>query len=230
MDEKDDLVGAFYRDYYSATFEAGGVSGVSFSLTHKIVERRYQNSEYTVKQPSILEVGAGKCEHLGYVKDDFSKYVNLDLFQEPENFPGRFDERISWIQGDILDASNLTEQYDRVIVMCVLHHVHNPQKAIKNMLSKLKPGGTISIFLPSDPGFMNRLNRKLFIIPRTKRLGFHGYDLVNAREHHNHYWSLKKELNHQTVGYRGSVIHYPFFIPSASLSLFSVWTLTKPIG
>ena len=224
----DDAVGIFYRDFYSATFESGAFSGFAYSLTHKLLENSYQKSESSIDHPTILEVGAGKGEHLKFVKNDFSEYVNLDLFEAPDSFSSEYDDRVTWMQADILDVRGIRKRFDRVIVMCVLHHVNSPEKAISNMLQILKPGGVLSIFLPSDPGLLNRLNRKFFITPRVRKLGFSDYELVNAREHHNHFWALKKELLHQTKGFNRKIRYYPFSIPLASMSLFSIWTLTKP--
>ena len=52
---------------------------------------------------------------------------------------------------------------------------------IKNIKKLLKPGGTFPLFLPSDPGMLNRLIRKLFVTPSAKKLDFLQYELVNAR-------------------------------------------------
>ena len=227
MSDKDP-VEEFYLKYYTKTFNSKGIAKWSYELTHKKVESQYDRYSFNLENPRILEVGAGKAEHFSFVKPTFAEYVNLDLYPEPNDYPGKSDARVKWIQGNILNISGLDSFYDRIIVMCVLHHVDNPDLAIKNILSLLAPGGTLSVFLPSDPGFLNRLNRRLFINPRVKKLGFFDYEIVNAREHHNHYWSLNAELKYQTLNYKRKVTYYPFRIPLASLSLFSVWTITKP--
>jgi ubiquinone/menaquinone biosynthesis C-methylase UbiE len=174
-----------------------------------------------------LEYGSGKGEHLDFVSDDFSEYINLDLFETPSSYPGKGDPRISWKKGDMGELSGYDNYFDRVISMCVLHHVQFPEKVIRNSIRVLKPGGTFSLFLPSDPGLANRVNRKLFVTPKVKKLGFTDYELVNAREHHNHYWALRTELLYQVQKCDVHVKYYPLNVRMANLSLFSIWQITK---
>ena len=164
-------VDLFYRDYYTRVFNDKGLTRLSFSMTHKLVEARY--SKFSRERHDgimensgllILEIGAGKAEHLPYVSMDFQKYVMLDLLNPPEVYPGMNDPRVSWIVGDICSYDQFEEKFDRIIIMCVLHHIRDLSIALKNISKLIKPGGTISIFLPSDPGLLVRVNRKLFVL------------------------------------------------------------------
>lgn len=98
---------------------------------------------------------------------------------------------------------------------------------MQNIRRWLKPGGVFTLFLPSDPGIFNRLNRRVFVMPKARRLGFRDYDLMNAREHRNHYWSLRTELLEQFAGDRIQRQYKPFGIPSGNLSTHSFWQITK---
>jgi SAM-dependent methyltransferase len=147
----------------------------------------------------------------------------LDLFPQPENF--KDFTNAEWIQADICDPTLSLPKYDRILSMCVFHHLSDPKVAMENVKKFLKPEGCFSLFLPSDPGILNRLNRKLFVLPKTRKLGFSKYELVNAREHRNHYWALKEELEYQFKDYKISRRYYPFGIPTGNLSLFSIWTI-----
>jgi phosphatidylethanolamine/phosphatidyl-N-methylethanolamine N-methyltransferase len=215
-----DPVKDFYENYYSQVFSKNGLSSLFNSLTHKALELGVKNHK---KVGEILEIGAGKGEHYKFVKQEFENYSMLDLFSRPKDF----DEFLNanWIQADICDTNLDLQSYDRILLMCVLHHLSDPVSAIQNIKKFLKPGGTVSIFLPSDPGMLNRLNRKLFVTPSARKLGFCDYELVNAREHRNHYWALKKELEFQFEGYKISRKYYPFGLQAGNLSLFSIWTI-----
>ncbi|MDD2857615.1 MAG: class I SAM-dependent methyltransferase [Candidatus Nanopelagicales bacterium] len=222
---QDDLVRRFYDDYYSRVFNAEGFVGWSYRKTHRAVERGHSG----LPDLEILEIGAGTGEHLSFVDQSFSRYVMVDLSPEPVDPAWRGDTRITWLAGDVCKPILAGEQFDRVVSMCVLHHLHNPAAAMRNIRRWLKPGGTFTVFLPSDPGLLNRLNRGMFVTPRARRIGFPDYEVVNAREHHNHYWGLRHELQYEFRDYRIKHSYFPFRLPIADLSVFSVWNITKPL-
>ena len=221
--DSPNLVNLFYRDFYQAVFNEEGFVGWSYRKTHREVEKGQHH-----RNKRVLEIGAGSGQHLRFVKDDFMTYTMLDLFAEPRENSWSADERISWIQGDVCDISAVSGPFDRIIAMCVLHHLHDPQAALENIRDWLRPGGVFTFFLPSDPGFLNRLNRALFVSRRSRRLGFPDYEVFNAREHRNHYWGLKEELNYTFRGYDVQRRYWPFRIPLADLSLFPIWSIRKP--
>jgi len=225
-----DPVRDFYQNYYSRVFSKSGISSFFNSLTHKALEKKFNNTKTNLRSKrelQILEIGAGKGEHYRFVENDFQCYSMLDLLPEPTNFYEFKNAR--WIQGDICDVDLNLPQYDRILAMCVFHHLDDPKTALQNIKKFLKPSGTFSLFLPSDPGILNRLNRRLFVTPAAKKLGFSNYDLVNAREHRNHYWGLKVELEHQFQDFDISKKYYPFRIPLANLSLFSIWHIKSKV-
>jgi SAM-dependent methyltransferase len=149
----------------------------------------------------------------------------LDILPQPDGFSAFTGA--SWIQADICEKNLELGKFDRIISMCVFHHLSEPVVAMENIKRSLKNGGVFSLFLPSDPGIMNRIIRKLFVTPSVKRVGFEHYELVNAREHKNHYWGLKKELEYQFRDFEISRKYYPFGIPAGNLSLFSIWHIRK---
>jgi SAM-dependent methyltransferase len=178
----------------------------------------------------ILEVGAGQGEHIEYVKNEFSEYVCLDLFEKPKNWTHQYDQRLLWMKGDISKLDFDGKKFDRIIVMCVFHHLKDPFPALKNIESLLNDDGVLTFFLPSDPGVLNRMNRKIFVSPKAKKLGFSDYALVNAIEHRNHYWGLKLLVDCIFMNYKIDKRYYPLNIPSANLSLFSIWNVQKRLS
>jgi phosphatidylethanolamine/phosphatidyl-N-methylethanolamine N-methyltransferase len=220
----EDLVSRFYRDCYGDVFNSSGLVGWSYRQTHRAVEARHPDS----RGLSILEIGAGTGEHLAFVDPRFDRYVMVDLSPAPANPAWAGDDRVSWVQGDVCRPILDDAAYDRVISMCVLHHVDDPGAVLANVRRWLRPGGTFTLFLPSDPGLLNRLNRRLLVTPRARRLGFDHYEVVNAREHHNHYWGLKHELEFRFRDWQVRRRYKPFGIPAAGLSLYSVWEVTRP--
>jgi len=219
-----DVVRDFYEHYYERVFNSGGLVGWSYKSTHRQMEQRI----HLPAGASILEVGAGTGEHLPYVAPDFGRYVMVDLSGPPANPAWAGDERVSWVTGDISSELGFGEEFDRVISMCVFHHLAEPEAAMSNIKRWLKPGGVFTLFLPSDPGILNRMNRRLFVEPKARKLGFEDYRLMAAQEHRNHYWSLNSLLLEEFAGYRIQRRYKPFGIPSGNLSSHSIWHITKP--
>jgi len=218
-----DVVSDFYENYYERIFNSTGLVSWSYRLTHRQMEKGMS----APSGASILEVGAGTGEHLSYVDPDFGRYVMVDLFGPPANPSWEGDPRITWVTGDISSDLQFEGYFDRIISMCVFHHLAEPAAAMQNIRRWLKPGGVFTLFLPSDPGMFNRLNRRVFVMPKARRLGFRDYDLMSAREHRNHYWSLRTELLEQFAGDRIRRQYKPFGIPSGNLSTHSFWQITK---
>lgn len=220
-----DVVKDFYDHYYERVFNSGGLVGWSYKSTHRQVEQH-------VSLPagaSILEVGAGTGEHLPYVAQDFGRYVMVDLSAPPAAPSWGDDPRIEWVTGDISAELPIEGTFDRVISMCVFHHLADPEGAMSNIRTWLKPGGVFTLFLPSDPGLLNRVNRRLFVMPKARRLGFDQYELMAAQEHRNHYWSLRSLLLDHFHDYTIKRRYKPFGIPSGNLSSHSIWMITKPL-
>lgn len=221
---EQDVAEDFYNRYYHRIFNSGGLVGWSYKATHRQLEQH-------VNLPAgagILELGAGTGEHLPYVKPNFGQYVMVDLSGPPPDPFWSGDSRISWVTGDISSDLKFGEGFDRVLSMCVFHHLAEPEAAMGNVKKWLKPGGVFTLFLPSDPGLINRMNRRLFVMPKARKMGFEHYNLMAAKEHRNHYWSLKTMLLDQFLGYDIKRRYMPFGIPSGNLSSHSIWHITKP--
>lgn len=224
--EREIFLSNFYTKYYSKIYNTSGIAKIGFSFTHKVLESTFKGP--VSQDTSILEIGAGKAEHFPFVTHSFSKYVLLDLFEEPEIHPAKDDQRAQWVQADICNVQLTPNSFDRIISMCVLHHLEDPMEALENIAAALKPGGTFSLFLPSDPGLLTRLNRSLTVKRSSRKLGFYDYDLMAAFEHKNHYWGLRTMLTSVFTGWETTKKFFPINISSGNLSLFSIHHFTKP--
>lgn len=223
MVSREDLITDFYENYYHLIFGNNrGVSNWSYRFTHKALEKSIKGNF-----ASVLEIGAGSGEHLSYVKHQFDSYIMVDKKHSSITFD---DSRVRWLFQDINECNFNHETFNRILMMCVLHHLEDPYQSLQQIKSWLKPGGIFTFFLPSDPGIMNRINRKLFVAPLARRLGYDYYELFNALEHRNHYWALVSYIDSVFEGCEISKRYYPFGIANANMSLFSIWTIRKIRG
>jgi SAM-dependent methyltransferase len=184
----------FYEQDYKNLFYDGGSAGWATRRIHKALEKYPRKFHFD----EILEIGGGGGLHVEYVHNNYSMYTLTDILDVPlETFPqkmldqGRLRKRIE--NAESLSCAD--NSVDRVIFMCVLHHIPNVEIALKESRRVVKDGGLVSIYLPCDPGFVYRFCRKFFTEIRAKRLGI-DYRLVNAREHQNHFHQLNTLIRH----------------------------------
>ena len=132
------------------------------------------------------------------------------------------------IEYKVADVQSLPfkqNSFDRVIATCIMHHLSDFEKALLEIKRVVKYEGLVSIYLSCDPGIMNRLLRKLLIIPKARKLGFNDYDLFIAREHRNHFQSLERMIKHVFKDQNIKQRYYPFRIKSWNLNAFCTFQI-----
>lgn len=184
----------FYDVDYKKIFYDGGSAGWATDLIHKALEKYPRNFHFD----NILEIGGGSGLHVAYVNSNYKHYFLTDLLNVPlEDFAqellskGMLSKRIENAEELGIDSDSV----DRVIFMCVLHHLGDVEKALEESRRVCKNGGLVSIYLPCDPGIIYRLFRRVILQRRTRKLGIN-YDLVNAREHRNHFHQINTLIQH----------------------------------
>jgi ubiquinone/menaquinone biosynthesis C-methylase UbiE len=131
-----------------------GPIGIVSRIEHKALERNPHFSE------RILEIGGGKGDHLRFRESEsYQSYDCLDLFKPVStDFPSNVQFHVGDVQGMFFQD----DTFDLTIMTCVLHHLRDPESALKEMLRVTKSGGEIRILLAHDPGFLYRAGWKLF--------------------------------------------------------------------
>lgn len=134
---------------------------------------------------SVLEVGIG---HGGFsdilnthgVKD----YAGVDIDQSLVDHAQKNHPNHTYFTADVCEDTlpdRLGKKFDSVICFNVIEHIPEDDKAIKNMLRVLKPGGHLLLFAPAFPalysdmdtlaGHYRRYTKKTFLqaVPEEKR-------------------------------------------------------------
>ena len=176
----------YYENHYEEVVNSGIVGRFS-SQYHRLMERDFQKHRFG----KILEVGAGKGQHLHFVKCQFDKYFQTDIRVNSENAPAP-DSKTFWIKADAQDLSQFSDGlFERTIATCLIAHLPNPEKAInewRRVTSKC--GGVVSIYVPCEPSFLLRFAQKLSTRRKATKLGI-DYSSMHYREHRNHYFFIK---------------------------------------
>ena len=145
-----------FKDFYTGPnynqHMYNGLIGHFMKLSHK----RMENSK--IKKDKVLEIGPGTHPHIDYLNHDFEEYYVVDRIKELSNFFEK-NNKIKFIHHEGSDLPFENDYFDRIIISHCLEHIIDPEKILKEMHSKLKKGGTLTIGLPTDPGLMWRTGK-----------------------------------------------------------------------
>lgn len=213
-----------FAEVYDASNYASPVQARVMRASHKLVERSFGPGQAF---PRVLEVGAGTGEHLPFVRHGFDEYTLTDLDGKTLEvarskleglYPGKLKfephagSRLPYADGS----------FDRVVATHILEHISEPHLALKEWRRVLRDGGTLSILIPTDPGFAWRFARHFG--PRRNALAQGiAYDYVMAREHVNSCVNLLALLRHYFPSAREA--WWPLPVSSVDLNLFFAYNV-----
>ncbi|WP_455372058.1 class I SAM-dependent methyltransferase [Limibacillus halophilus] len=186
---------------------------------HAFLERSLREGP---ERPRILEVGTGTGAHLAFVDPGYATYLMTDLNPAVLEVAKAKAERLgagaaSTAVASALDLPYEDASFDRLIAAHVLEHLPEPHRALKEWRRVVRPGGAISILVPTDPGFAWRMGRHFGPRRQAMARGL-PYDYIMAREHVNACVNLLALIRHYFP--ERSEHWWPFRLPSVDLNLF----------
>jgi ubiquinone/menaquinone biosynthesis C-methylase UbiE len=114
------------------------------------------------KQGKILDIGCGNCRNLLPFKKldcqgiDFSK----NMLTQAKKFTQKHNFKVKLKQASASNLPFKSNQFDYVLSLAVLHHLKNPEPAIKEIHRVLTPGGEALITI------WNKLQSRFLFQPR----------------------------------------------------------------
>ena len=101
---------------------------------------------------SILEAGCGVGAQSIILaqKNPKAQITSMDISAESikkaqEKIQAHQIKNVTFLQGDIFNLPFEKNSFDHIFICFVLEHLHHPEKAIKQLLNVLKPGGSFTI-------------------------------------------------------------------------------------
>jgi phosphatidylethanolamine/phosphatidyl-N-methylethanolamine N-methyltransferase len=151
---------------------------------HRLLEEPFGRTDMFDR---VLEVGAGAGEHLPFVRHRFDQYVlgdsNLSMLHKVR----RVRQSRAGVTATALDAAALPHAdstFDRLVSVYNLEHVPHPHVVLKEWARVVRPGGILSIAIPTEGGLAWSLGRHISTRRTFRNMGF-DYDYIVAREHVN---------------------------------------------
>lgn len=224
--KKKNVIEDWYLNHYNLTC-CSAKNGTFSKYQHRLLEKTAPKRKFSA--PKILEIGTNNGEHIPFVDKNFAEYVALDI-RKSERFKVE-DEIRHKTKFVLANAEQLPfedESFDRIIITCVLHHLDNPEDALSQMRRVLRVGGSISLWLPHDPGIAYRLLRRFTSVRRAHKLKLdEKLELVHALEHRNHFLSLKVIVENIFSNDNIDIFYRPLTFASYNLNIVSVYQIKK---
>ncbi len=185
-----DDINRYMKENYQAVLYTGLV-GKMMKHIHRTIENGHIH-----KVKRILEVGAGQGQHLNFVEQEFDLYVETDVtdYRTTKSKKSKFKVVDAEDLGDFRD-----EYFDRVIATCLLTHLTNPEKALREWRRVTKGHGYLDIWVPCEMGILLRISQKIFTKRKVLKFGV-DYDSIQYTEHRNHFPMMNlllKQVFHQ---------------------------------
>jgi ubiquinone/menaquinone biosynthesis C-methylase UbiE len=212
-------------EFYDFDYEKISYSGfnrILSNVTHALLEKNLKKSSFK----NVLELGVTKFQHQPFVKHDHNFYVGVDISKNLIEF----NRSKNFVVANAQKLPFLDQSFDRILMMCFLHHVDNLDLLFDEMIRTIKKNGqsNISIFLPSDPALLYRVVRGITFNSKRRKLEKKGeinnwkYDL--ALQHKNHIFSIKEVLDFKFKDFNIRCKSYPIPMPKnfVDLMLFQI--------
>ena len=221
---KDKILHHYYQDIYKNYLFQSGAQYYGIKYFERFLEKCW-NSYPSETVNETLEIGAGQGEHWKYVKVIPSlKYVALDIrplidHEYLDELAPDFKSKIEFVLGTAESMPFDPERFDRTFSTCLLHHVDNPLDVLLEARRVTKVGGQIVFILPTDPGLMNLLVKKITSYRRLSKFTNYDPKLFYALDHKNHISSLVALIQFVFKDDEVNFKYSPFMIPSSNLNL-----------
>ncbi len=228
----EDELDRYYAEHYDDVVHSG-LGGVVQRSFHRAIERPWGKDR---EAPTVLELGATSGEHLEFVRHRFSRYVMVDIrdsssARELAAKASKPDATVEFLLADAQALDAIADSsVDRLISMCLLHHLEDPRRALRHWRRVVKPGGSLSIFLPCDPGLLWRTGRALTTFRAARSQGYTplGIRYINACDHRNHVASLRWMIEGTFADDDVRIHRYPFSpVSSWNANLFMTFEIQR---
>lgn len=129
-------------------------------------------------------------------------------------------KEVAFVLGDAANMPFGDQEFDLVIGTCVLHHVDDVLGVLMEAKRVCKDGGEVVFLLPTDPGLLNGLVKRLISFRKLKSIGHPNPKLIYSLDHRNYINSIISQFSFVFDSNIVTKKFRPFYIPSINLNLY----------
>ena len=233
------LLDEYYASFYNSYLFDPDLQGFGIRYFEGGIDRHLQsyfcrrNRTKPLSEAKVLEIGGGDGQHLPFVRFKPESYTMLDIRElapgilEKNLVKSTYVKEVSFVLGDGASMPFDDEGFDLVIGTCVLHHVDDVLGVLMEAKRVCKNGGEVIFILPTDPGLLNGLVKRVISYRKLRSLGHPNPRLIYALDHKNHVNSIISQFS---FVFDSSVVNKkfrPLFFPSINSNLYITLHATK---
>jgi ubiquinone/menaquinone biosynthesis C-methylase UbiE len=176
-------------------------------------------------------VGAGNLEHFKNTKLRFCEYTASDIQdirddQYVKNYNATNNSRLKIIRADAQNLKFPENEFDLLIATCLLIHLPFPEQSLQEWRRVVKHRGELVIYVPCDPGFLIRVARILFVLPKHLFYKSKDYQLICVREHISSLFVLNKLIREVFKNDQIRLRRWPFRLLSWNFNLAYIYQVS----
>jgi phosphatidylethanolamine/phosphatidyl-N-methylethanolamine N-methyltransferase len=214
----------FYSNSYATYSFAKSVQALGIAYLERTLEKK---SKLSLKLLRQLELGSGSGEHLPFVKQfPELEYICLDL-----NLPrtdkylkashNNLQGLVKFVQGNAEELTFTSNYFEKVTATCLLHHVTDPLAVLIEARRVTKIEGEIIFVIPTDPGLLNQLIKRVISYRRLRKVTNYKPELILALDHRNHVGGILELCKFVFQNDELKIDYLPFRIKSWNLNLIA---------
>jgi ubiquinone/menaquinone biosynthesis C-methylase UbiE len=226
---RNKILSEYYEKIYQDYLFSRDLQGRGIDYFEKSLEKHWLNPI-----PSrVLEIGGGSGEHLKYLKYvPREEYVSLDLRlpsngEHTQNLPKELLDSLRFEKGNAESLPFGDSSFDRVYSTCLLHHVDDVLAVLMEARRVAQVGAEIAFLIPSDPGILNQIVKKLISYPKMRKLSNIRPELSYALDHKNHVAGIMELIGFVFREDCLELSYRPFRIPSWNFNLLVLARIVK---
>lgn len=226
--DPDSTRSKYYRESYSIT-QRSGVQGFGNSLLDWFLIRELKQATAL----KWLELGAASGEFTRKLlpQIQFESYLAVDLHPGKANPQLQAelarDSRVRFLQANAESLPIPDNSADVTFSTCLLAHVDQPEEVMREALRVTRQENGLIVFaLPTDPGLLNQLAKRIVTYPTMKRMGIKNPDYLYALEHRNPVHNLLA-IGNKVLGPGRKVKNFPGIFPGWNLNLIALLTVRR---
>jgi len=226
------LLDEYYATFYNSYLFDRDLQGFGIKYFERGIDQHLQSYRCRRKrtkplsEAKVLEIGGGDGQHLPFVRFKPESYTMLDIRElapeilEKNLLISPYVKQVSFVLGDGANMPFGDEEFDLVIGTCVLHHVDDVLGVLLEAKRVCKNGGEVIFILPTDPGLLNSLVKRLISFRKLRSIGHPNPKLIYALDHKNYVHSIISQFSFVFASKIVTKKFRPFFFPSTDCNLY----------